>query len=287
MYTWHEQAIIEWSCRMISIVACCHSVKFCALAAWVFTRNTRYIRYILVIGMTNNLKWREMNMYLVLDLNLATFQYTGGFGFNHFCLTRIGIDDTLLNFFVAFGAVLGVQVTLFIRVSQICWDCLFNVFKCWALSVTSETSLLHVLSFKLTELIGYSLIQSLFLSPHCYTLRIRLEQFIIFYMCSPVPKSRLCCILLVFWFDIVHAIAEHGASQSIADNSEYFEISVFSVFMMLWGDGRKEVNLIYFLNYLQYSFVFELDHIWVLQPHIGLCITLSQPKRESNGQPSP
>jgi len=30
---WREQAIIEWSRRVISIVACCHSVKLCAHAA--------------------------------------------------------------------------------------------------------------------------------------------------------------------------------------------------------------------------------------------------------------
>ena len=33
-YMWHEQAIIEWSWRVISIVACCHSAKFCAYAPW-------------------------------------------------------------------------------------------------------------------------------------------------------------------------------------------------------------------------------------------------------------
>ena len=30
---WHEQAIWEWSWHVISIVACCHSVKLCAIAA--------------------------------------------------------------------------------------------------------------------------------------------------------------------------------------------------------------------------------------------------------------
>ena len=33
LYMWHEQAMIEWLRRMISIVACCHSVKLCAHAA--------------------------------------------------------------------------------------------------------------------------------------------------------------------------------------------------------------------------------------------------------------
>ena len=33
IYTWHEKAITEWSRRVISFVACCHSAKLCALAA--------------------------------------------------------------------------------------------------------------------------------------------------------------------------------------------------------------------------------------------------------------
>ena len=36
IYMWHEQPIIEWLQRMISIVACCHSVKLYALAAKAF-----------------------------------------------------------------------------------------------------------------------------------------------------------------------------------------------------------------------------------------------------------
>jgi len=36
IYTWHEKAIIEWSSHVISIVACCYSVKLCALAAQAF-----------------------------------------------------------------------------------------------------------------------------------------------------------------------------------------------------------------------------------------------------------
>ena len=35
-YTWHEKAIIEWSWHVISIVACCHSMKLCAYAAQDF-----------------------------------------------------------------------------------------------------------------------------------------------------------------------------------------------------------------------------------------------------------
>jgi len=36
MYMWRKQAIIKWSRRVNSIVACCHSAKLCALAARAF-----------------------------------------------------------------------------------------------------------------------------------------------------------------------------------------------------------------------------------------------------------
>ena len=36
IYMWREQAMTEWSRWVISIVACCHSVKLCALAARAF-----------------------------------------------------------------------------------------------------------------------------------------------------------------------------------------------------------------------------------------------------------
>jgi len=42
-YMWGEKAIIEWSRQVISIVACCYSVKLCALAARAFDHNTRNI----------------------------------------------------------------------------------------------------------------------------------------------------------------------------------------------------------------------------------------------------
>jgi len=68
---------------------------------------------------------------------------------------------------------------------------------------------------------------------------LHLAQFIIFYMCIPVLMSRLCCILLVFWFDILHAIAElDRASHCIAANSEYFDVSVVSIVVILWANGR-------------------------------------------------
>jgi len=39
--------------------------------------------------------------------------------------------------------------------------------------------------------------------------------------------SRFCCILLIFWFDILHAIADlNKDSHCIAAHSEYFEVSI-------------------------------------------------------------
>jgi len=35
-YAWREQAIIEWSRCVISVVVCCHSAKLCVLATWAF-----------------------------------------------------------------------------------------------------------------------------------------------------------------------------------------------------------------------------------------------------------
>ena len=35
IYKWHEQVIKEWSCWLISIVVCSHSVKLYALTTWL------------------------------------------------------------------------------------------------------------------------------------------------------------------------------------------------------------------------------------------------------------
>jgi len=70
------------------------------------------------------------------------------------------------------------------------------------------------------------MIQSLSLTHNFCILRIHLALFIIFYMCSLGLIIPLCCLLLVFWFDILHTIAElNRDSHCIAANSEYFEVS--------------------------------------------------------------
>ena len=85
---------MEWSPRVISIIACCHSVKLYTLAVWAFWSQHKEI-YFLVVRKPNTWKWREVNMYL--DLNLATFQYIDGFGCYHFCLNIFGLE--LIIFF--------------------------------------------------------------------------------------------------------------------------------------------------------------------------------------------
>jgi len=94
-YMWREQATIELSCRVISIIACCHSVKLCALTYLSSFLITTQEIYFLVFRMPNAWKWPEMNMYL--DLNLATFHDIDGFGCYQFLLNRFGLE--LIIFF--------------------------------------------------------------------------------------------------------------------------------------------------------------------------------------------
>ena len=53
---WREQAIIEWSRRVISIVACCHGAKLCAHAAWDF-RSQHYLQSFIPLHDTHHI-WR-------------------------------------------------------------------------------------------------------------------------------------------------------------------------------------------------------------------------------------
>ena len=85
-----EQGITEWCWQVILIIACCHSGRLAHLLLEHFDRNTK--NTLLVFRMTNTWKSPEMNIYLDFDLKLATFQYIDGFGFHHFCLTRIGLE---------------------------------------------------------------------------------------------------------------------------------------------------------------------------------------------------
>jgi len=60
-----------------------------------------------------------MNMYL--DLNHALFQYFNRFGCNHFFLNGFGLElMKFFKFFITFGSVLGLQVTVLTTVSQMC-----------------------------------------------------------------------------------------------------------------------------------------------------------------------
>jgi len=113
IFMWREQAIIEWSRQVISIVACCNSVKLCALAAWAF--------------------WSQHRKYIFPCLSHAQYvkmtrdEHALGFGFKScdistywwmwmlsFLLNQIwiGIDYFLLNFIATFGSILGLQATI-------------------------------------------------------------------------------------------------------------------------------------------------------------------------------
>jgi len=63
-------------------------------------------------------------------------------------------------------------------------------------------------------------------------------------MCSPVLMSLMYSYLLVFWFDILQAIAKlNRASPCIAANSEYFEVSMMSIVMMLLTELHHALQL--------------------------------------------
>ena len=72
-YTWREQAIIEWSWHVNSIVPCCHSAKLCAYAA----RDFRSQQYLVSIAncerSSRKLKlilsylWASMSQYRLCD----------------------------------------------------------------------------------------------------------------------------------------------------------------------------------------------------------------------------
>jgi len=92
--TWREQAMIEWSRRVISIIACCHSVKLCPLAVWAFwSQHKKYtsLSFACLIH-ANGQRWT-----CTWVLNLAAIQYIDGFECYHFCLNRFGLE--LIIFF--------------------------------------------------------------------------------------------------------------------------------------------------------------------------------------------
>jgi len=89
-YMWREQAIIEWSRQVISIIACGHSVKLCALAVRGFWSQHKKYTALSFACLILYMKMSRDELYL--DLNLATFQYINGFGCYHFCVNRLGLE---------------------------------------------------------------------------------------------------------------------------------------------------------------------------------------------------
>jgi len=61
---WCKQAIIQWSRWVISIVACCHSVKLCALAPRPF-RAQHYTLLFLVYEQNREKRWHRYLLHTV------------------------------------------------------------------------------------------------------------------------------------------------------------------------------------------------------------------------------
>ena len=75
IYMWREQAIIEWTRRVNSIVACCHSVKLYALAARVFRSQQWLARAALLAGIAKTAPSKPCNQCKTLgQLGCSVFK---------------------------------------------------------------------------------------------------------------------------------------------------------------------------------------------------------------------
>jgi len=116
----------------------------------------------------------------------------------------------------------------------------------------------HVI--KHAELVGHSLIQC-FLLTHCYTLYMgnNIYNSLSLFICAAQFYWGVCvAYLLVFWFDILRAIIGelNRASRRIAANSEYFEVFIVSIVMMLWASGKHNLTTFTFhIIYLSLSWI--------------------------------
>ena len=110
-YMWHEQAKIEWSRRVISIIACCQSVKLCALAVRVFwSQHKKYtsLSFACLIH-ENGQRWTcSLLGFKSCDIWIYWWIWMLSFLFEQI---SIGIGYFLLNFIATFGSVLRLQVT--------------------------------------------------------------------------------------------------------------------------------------------------------------------------------
>jgi len=89
-YIWREQAIIEWSRRVISIIACCHSVKLCALVVQGFwSQQKKYTSSSFACLIHENGQrwtctwiWILRHFNILMDLDVIIFAWTD-FDWNH------------------------------------------------------------------------------------------------------------------------------------------------------------------------------------------------------------
>ena len=135
-------AMIGWYRQVIFTVACCHSVKLWALATRAFrSQHKKYTS----LSFAWPIMTRDEHVLGSVSCDFPIYLWIWMLSV---LLNQIwiGIGDFLLIFFATFGSLLGLQVAVLIRVFQIHWDCLLCLFKYWALSLTSETSLCHCLS---------------------------------------------------------------------------------------------------------------------------------------------
>ena len=83
-YMWREQAIIEWSRQVISIIACCHSIKLCALVVRAFwSKQKKYISLSFACLIhENGQRWTCAWIYILwhfnilMDLDVIVFAWT-------------------------------------------------------------------------------------------------------------------------------------------------------------------------------------------------------------------
>jgi len=78
VYMWHEQATIQWSQCLMSIVACCHSVKLCAHAAQAFQLQQYKLRRMTSIIHCCSKKFLYNNVHGA-TVQLAFVKYNNGF----------------------------------------------------------------------------------------------------------------------------------------------------------------------------------------------------------------
>ena len=104
-----KQAEIECAWRGISIVACCHSVKLCALAVQAFwSQHKKYTSLSFTSLIHENGQRWTCTWFKSCDFSTDWWIWMLSFLLEHIL---IGIDYFLLNCIATFGPVLGLQVT--------------------------------------------------------------------------------------------------------------------------------------------------------------------------------